>query len=158
MENVMQAYLDINPTYNNFYTKHNDLLDENYTPELLFSCVHNDSEIVLKHLNVLPSKCGYNYWIDAVYLYLLSNKNRISICRDIYPTIAKKYGKTAMSVERAMRLCFENVMYNISKKKETDFISDTFKESILYTHNSEILALIVELVSSKYFQDNKNKI
>ena len=158
MENVMQAYLDINPTYNNFYTKHNNLLDENYTPELLFSCVHNDSEIVLKHLNVLPSKCGYNYWIDAVYLYLLSNKNRISICRDIYPTIAKKYGKTAMSVERAMRLCFENVMYNISKKKETDFISDTFKESILYPHNSEILALIVELVSSKYFQDNKNKI
>ena len=46
----------------------------------------------------------------------------ISICNDIYPLIAKKYETTKMCVDRAMRRCFENVLY-FASKNENNFIS-----------------------------------
>lgn len=157
MENTINTYLNLNPTFKQFYIKNNDLIiDENIDPEPLFFNVYHDVDIILSCLNISPSKCGYGYWIDAVYIFLLSNKNRISICKDVYPAIAQKYNTTAMAVERAMRLCFENVMYYTSKH-EDNFICAYFKNLVMYPHNSEILVKLVDLMSSKKFQSNKSK-
>ena len=157
MEKVIDTYLNLNSTFKQFYIKNNDLIvDENIGPEPLYFNVYHDTDIILRNLNVSPSKCGYAYWIDAVYLFLLSDKNRISICNDVYPAIALKYKTTPMAVERAMRLCFENVMYFTSKQTD-NFICNYFKNSLLYPHNSEILVKLVDLLSSKKFQQNKLK-
>ena len=157
MEQTINTYLKLNSTFKQFYLKNNDMiLDESIEPESLFFNVYNDTDIILRNLNVSPNKCGYAYWIDAVYLFLLSGKNRISICKEIYPAIAKKHNTTPMAVERAMRLCFENAMY-YSQKQNDNFICKYFKNSLLYPHNSEILVKLVDLLSSKTFQQNKLK-
>lgn len=155
MEKTISTYLNLNSTFKQFYIKNNDLIiGENIEPEALFFNVYHDTDIVLRNLNVSPSKCGYAYWIDAAFLFLLSDKNRVSICKDIYPVIAKKYNTSAMAVERAMRLCFENVMYYTSKEKD-NFICNYFRSSLLYPHNSDILVKLVDFLSSKNFQQNK---
>ena len=92
-----------------------------------------------------------------MFLFILNNGEQISICNDIYPAIAKRYDKTAMSVERAMRMCFENAMYYSVKKEET-FVYDHIKNYLLYPHNSEILVKLAELVVSKEFQKIKHSL
>ena len=67
---------------------------------------------------------------------------------------AKKYGVTTMSIDRAMRRCFENVLYYITKN-ENNFICSYLKNSVLYPHNSELIVKIVELISSRRFQQKK---
>ncbi len=157
MENAIDTYLNLNSTFKQFYIKNNELIiDEDIDSESLFFNVYNDADIILRNLNISPNKCGYTYWIDAVYLFLLAEKNRISICKEVYPTIAKKYNTTPMAVERAMRLCFENVMYHTTKHPD-NYICSYFKNSLLYPHNSEILVKFVDLLSSKKFQQNKLK-
>lgn len=151
------TYLNLSRTYKDNYIKHNQLMnEENFSVESLFYNVSSDVDIVLNCLNVAPNKCGYLYWKDAIFLFILSNNTRVSICNDIYPAIAKKYSKTAMSVERAMRICFENVMYYASKRD--NYVCEYLKDSLLYPHNSEILARLVDLIVSKSFQENKHKL
>ncbi len=59
-----------------------------------------------------------------------------------------------MSVERAMRLCFENVLYYCSKM-EPNFVVEFFRNFLLHPHNSTLLIKIVELISSAEFQKRK---
>ena len=157
MDNAINTYLNLNATFKHFYIKNHDyIIDENIEPEQLFFYVHNDTDIILCNLKVTPNKCGYNYWIDAAYLFLLSGKNRVSICKDIYQPIAQKYHTTTMAVERAMRLCFEDVMYN-SKNTDNHIIS-YIKDYLIYPHNSELLIKLVELVVSNEFRQFKSTI
>ncbi len=157
MESVINEYLNLNSTFKQFYIKNNDsIIDEDIDSERLFFNVYHDADIILRNLNISPNKCGYTYWIDAVFIFLLADKNRISVCKDIYPSIAKKYNTTAMAVERAMRLCFENVMYYTTKQPD-NYICNHFKNSLLYPHNSELLVMFVDLMVSKKFQQNKLK-
>lgn len=116
--------------------------------------IFEDVEFVLESLKISPSKFGYSYWRDAAYIFILSGKNHVSICNDIYPLVANKHGKSAMSVERAMRLCFENVLYYCSKA-DSNFVIEYFKNFLLHPHNSTILIKIVELISSSEFQKRK---
>ena len=126
--------------------------------DMLYYDVYQDTEIIMRGLSIPPNKDGFIYWIDAAYIHLLSEKHMVSICKDIYPAIAKKYNKTPMAVERAMRLCFENAYYNINKTQKHNIVSDYFKNSLLNPHNSEILAKVVGLLVSKKFQQNKQNI
>lgn len=157
MENL-QNYFNINPSFKENYIKNNNLLDNSVSAEKLYDSIYSDADIILSRLCIPPSKCGYMYWKDAVFVYILMEKTRISICNDIYPILAKKHNKTAMSVERAMRLCFENALYYANNNdRDPDFVCDYFKDSLKYPRNSEILAKMVELVVSKSFQKNKVK-
>jgi hypothetical protein len=113
-----------------------------------------DVDIVFSALNILPNKSGYVFWKDAIFLYLILGKQKLSVCNDIYPLISKKYNATTMSIDRAMRRCFENVLY-YAAKNENNFICAYLKNTILYPHNSELIVKIVELISSKKFQQNK---
>ena len=129
---------------------------EDQSIEKLYSAISLDVDIVFSSLNILPSKAGYVFWKDAIFLYIMSDKKKVSICNDIYPLISKKYDTTTMCIDRAMRRCFENVLY-FATKNEHNFICSYLKNTILYPHNSELMAKIVELISSRIFQQNKLK-
>lgn len=153
----LDKYLMIDSSYETIYKKNNSFLGEkeNISVESLYYNIITDVDIILNTLCVSPSKAGYRYWRDAVFIYITNFKMPISICNDIYPVIGLKYGKTSASVERAMRICFEDVMYNISKK-ESNYVIAYLKNHLLFPHNSEILLRLVELVVSKNFQSEKN--
>ena len=153
-ENI-QSYLNLDISYKDFYVENNaDLSESRQSLQEVYVAVSLDVDIVFSALNILPSKSGYLFWKDAIFLYLMSNKKKISICNDIYPLISKKYETTTMCIDRAMRRCFENVLYYASKN-EKSFICTYLKNTILYPHNSELMAKIVELISSRAFQENK---
>ena len=115
-----------------------------------------DMNIVFRILKISPNKNGYVYWLDAVFLNIITEKPHVSICKDIYSVIAMKYGTSQMAVERAMRLCFENTMYNLAK--DDNYIVSYFKNSLVFPHNSEILSKMTELLISKDFQQRKHKL
>lgn len=152
----LDAYMNFENSYKQQYIQNNiHLNNESSTTEIL-SCVHTDVDIVLESLGVSPRKLGYKYWKDAVFLFVHYDKKPVKICSEIYAVIGKKYGKTDISVERAMRLCFENVMYYVSKS-EPNYISLFLKNHLLYPHNSELLIKITELIVSRKFQKEKQK-
>lgn len=154
MENV-ETYLSLNISYKDFYIENNpELKGKELSIEELYIAVSLDVDIVFSALNILPNKSGYLFWKDAIFLYLISGKQKVSICNDIYPLISKKYETTTMCVDRAMRRCFENVLY-FASKNENNFICTYLKNTVLYPHNSELMVKIAELISSKKFQQNK---
>ena len=154
MENI-ESYLNLNISYKDFYIENNAELSKNTcSTEEIYIAVSLDVDIVFSALNILPSKSGYLFWKDAIFLYMILEKKKISICNDIYPLISKKYGTTKMCIDRAMRRCFENVLY-FASKNENNFICTYLKNTVLYPHNSELIVKIVELISSKKFQQNK---
>ncbi len=153
---ICNEYLDFDNSYKSCYIRNNNLIKiSNPSVETLYQSVMFDIDLVLNELCVAPSKKGFRYWKDAVFIFLLNQKAQIRICKEVYPAIATKYGKTAMSVERAMRACFEDSMYNVSKK-EQNYITEFMKSSLLYPKNSDILFRLIELISSQSFQKEKN--
>lgn len=156
MENI-EEYLSLSISYKDLYIENNkDLSCDKNSLQDLYCAVNNDLDIVFSALNILPNKSGYQYWKDAIFLYLISEKKKVSICKDIYPLISKKYGSTTMCIDRAMRRCFENVLYYASKNQK-NFICAYLKNNLLYPHNSKLMAKIAELISSFSFQQNKYK-
>lgn len=154
MENI-ESYLKLNISYKDFYIENNSELSKSkQTMEELYVAVSQDVDIVFSALNILPNKSGFLFWKDAIFLHLISGKQKVSICNDIYPLISKKYKTTTMCIDRAMRRCFENVLY-FASKNENNFICAYLKNTILYPHNSELIVKIVELISSKKFQHSK---
>lgn len=156
MDNI-ESYLKLNISYKDFYLENNSELSANTESfQDIYIAVSIDVDIVFSALNILPSKSGYLFWKDAIFLCLMSDKKKVSICNDIYPLISKKYETTSMCIDRAMRRCFENVLYYISKN-EGNFVCSYLKNNVLYPHNSELLIKLVELISSRKFQQNKLK-
>lgn len=148
-------YLDFDNGYKSNYIKNHGLKDEKEESmeELYFSII-DDVNIVLNVLKIPSNKKGFKYWQDAVFIFISENSSEISICKEIYPAIAKKYEKTDRSVERAMRLCFENTLYNVSKYGKTP-ISNFMYNYLINPKNSEILCRLAELIVSKEFQEAK---
>ncbi len=153
----LQNYLELDCSYESIYINNNHFIkNEKYSVQNLFYNICSDVDIVLNALNISASKSGYRYWKDAVFIYITNSSTSFSICKDIYPAIAMKYSKTIASVEKAMRSCFEDVMYQ-SQKKGGNYISDYLYNYLLFPHNSELLLRIVELIVSNYFQNSKEK-
>ena len=150
----LKEYLELDNSYKTIYIRNNKLIREDATMETLFYNISSDVDIILNLLNIPASRTRYRYWKDAVFITIMNSKFPISICNEIYPAIAMKYHKTGVSVERAMRVCFEDVLYNNSKR-DKNFIIEYLNNYLLFPHNSELLSRIVELVVSKKFQDEK---
>lgn len=156
--NYIESYFNLKVGYKDLYLFYNpELNGEEVSAEKLFYAVSGDVDLVFAALNIMPNKSGYQFWKDAIYLYLLQDKKKINLSIDIYPLIAKKYQTTLMCVDRAMRRCFENVLYFASKHDE-NYVCAYLKNNILFPHNSEIIAKLVELISSKKFQEKKIKL
>lgn len=144
-----KSYFKFKPTFKHTYLKNNNL-DESILAEDLFTKILEDIDIVLNVLKISPSKKGYSYWRDAILLSIVCEKDHLSICKDIYPMIAKKYNKTSISIERAMRLCFEDVLYNA--KHEKNYIFNYMNYFLINPRNSQLLIKMVELIVSSEFK------
>ena len=153
----INSYITFNPTHKEHYIKYNrDFNNKLADKDNLFYCIANDVELILNCLKISPKKFGYDYWKSAVYIYIVSEKKQISICKDIYPVIANNFNKTTGSVERAMRLCFESVMHDIREVSD-NYICDYIRKFLLNPRNSEILIKLTDLIVSDEFQRNKSK-
>ena len=155
--NELETYFNMNISYKDMFIMNNaNLSKSNTTTENIYLSISDDVDIIFSALNIMPNKSGYLFWKDAIFLYMILNKNKIVLNNDVYPLIAKKYSTTIMCVDRAMRRCFENVLYYASKN-EGNYICAYLKNTILFPRNSELVVKLVELISSKKFQDNKLK-
>jgi len=142
-------YLNFKPTYKYYYLKNNGILPGSIPTEEIIARLMTDIDLILSVLKISPSKIGYIYWRDAIAISVFSEKDHLRICNDIYPLIAKKYNKTIISIERAMRLCFDNIMYY--PNKENDYVLSFMDFYLRNPHNSDLLMKLVELVVSQEF-------
>lgn len=157
MENLIESFYKYNITYISNYLKNNPCIDENnYTIEELIDCLDLDMSIVLHTLKISVNKLGYEYWKCAITLFFLKNSQKVNMNNDIYAHIAKKYDKTLGSIERSMRVCFENSLYNVSRDK--NLIIDFIAEDLIKPRNGELIYKLSELISSRQFQKNKFRI
>lgn len=77
-------------------------------------------------LNCLDKKRkGYNMLKDAIELVALK-QGKISLYKEVFPKIAKKYDKTPQSVERDIRYLLKKGKSSLSSKK---FILDVVNKS-----------------------------
>lgn len=156
--NKINTYLNIGVSRKiNYLKNYKSIDDEKIVEDNLYYYIYNDLDIVFSYLYISPSKYGYRYWKDAIFLYIESDNLQVSICNDIYPMIAEKYNKSSNSVERAMRLCFQDALYYCSKN-EDNFIMRFLRNYLTYPRNSEIMAKISEILISKEFQNAKFKL
>lgn len=158
MEESLKEYLLLETSYLKRYLKNNkSIRRKNISMEELFDCVDADLDIVFDLLQITSNKRGFKYWKDSIFINLISEKSKVSVCTDIYPLIAKKYNKTETSVERAMRLCFEKTYKNISKCK-VNFVYTFLRNYLMFPHNNKIICRITELICSREFQKEKNNL
>ena len=58
---------------------------------------------LLVRFGIYPSYTGYKYMVDAVTAMKYSS-GTVQLTKDLYPSIGKKYGKSGLAVERAIRI------------------------------------------------------
>lgn len=71
---------------------------------------------ILRDLGVSTRLCGYQYTIEAVKIILEENIVMLEgqVTTHIYPTVAKKYGKKAATVERGVRHAIQSIWKNMN--------------------------------------------
>lgn len=154
-DETIDSYLSMHYSNKYYYMVNNpEIAGKDVSLDELYHQVKQDLSIIFRVLKIAPNKNGFVYWFDAVFLNIITEKTHISICKDIYSVIAIKYNTTSMAVERAMRLCFENTMYDLSKQDD-NYVISYFRNSLVYPHNSEILSKLTELMISKEFHLRK---
>lgn len=126
--------------------------------EDLLTSVNSDMELILKELHVSANKLGYTYWKDAVFIFIMQDMKHANVCKDIYPVIGKKYNKSAMSIERAMRSSFESSFFFSEKQNEKNPVFIALRSVLLFPKNSELVVRIVELITTKEFQNYKRNL
>lgn len=155
MENT-ESYLNFRPTHVDYYMKNNYIDGNKITTDELYLRIMQDIELALRALKIQTSRIGYAYWKDAILYCILTDKDRLSVCYEVYPMVAKKHGCTTISVERVMRLCFENTLYYV--KNDTNYITSFMKHYLVTPHNGQLLSKFVELIISSEFRRFKNAI
>ena len=152
---TIDSYLSMHYSNKYYYMVNNpEITGKDVSLDELYHQVKQDLSIIFRVLKIAPNKNGFVYWFDAVFLNIITDKPHVSICKDIYAVIALKYNTTSMAVERAMRLCFENTLYDLSKQ-DNNYVISYFRNSLVYPHNSEILSKLTELMISKEFHLRK---
>ena len=152
---TIDSYLSMHFSNKYYYVVNNpEIADDESSLDALYHQVKQDLGVIFRVLKIAPNKNGYSYWFDAVFLNIITDKPHVSICKDIYAVIALKYNTTSMAVERAMRLCFENTLYDLSKQ-DNNYVISYFRNSLVYPHNSEILSKLTEIMISKEFHLRK---
>lgn len=84
----------------------------------------------LKELGISPALSGYRYLVYAVDLVVdLSEECKLLLTCDIYPEIARAYGKSSSSVERAIRHAI-----GVGSKRANP---EKYREIFSYTYSPE---------------------
>ena len=97
--------------------------------------------ITLKKLGISPSKEGYYYLKDGIYICVTKN---VRIPKDLYPEIAKKYHKSSSAIEKAIRTAIEIGWINCDYNYSEELFSNTINYNKGKPTNYEFIATITE--------------
>ncbi len=97
--------------------------------------------ITLKKLGISPSKEGYFYLKDCIYICISEN---IRFPRDLYPKIAKKYNKKTSAIEKAIRTAIEIGWTNCDYSFSEELFANTINYEKGKPTNYEFIATITE--------------
>ncbi len=101
----------------------------------------------LKLLGISPSREGYWYLRDSIYLCLINQKYNIKITKDIYPTLSKKYHKKSTAIEKAIRTAIEKGWTNCNLEYAIELFANTIPYDKDRPTNSEFISTISERIS-----------
>ncbi len=93
---------------------------------------------LLREIGMNPTLKGYGYLIDAALA--VGDQPRVQIARDVYPKIARKFGVSAESVERAVRHAIEAAWTRAATEKRSGLFGEERP-----TNRRMILALAREI-------------
>ena len=119
---------------------------------LLFDSQAMSEEItgILHQLGIPAHLFGHNYLREAILMVIHDRSLATKLSKAVYPVIARKYGKSTASVEKAMR----NALDIAWERGKTDLLNDLFGYTININKgratNSEFIALIADKLSLKY--------
>lgn len=88
---------------------------------------------LLQEIGMDPTLKGFNYFLEAVEICL--NEHVDTLTKQIYPSIAEKYGTTAQSVERNMR-------YAVRAANKTD----EWEKLKIGSTNTDIIMSVIRIV------------
>lgn len=107
--------------------------------------------LILAKIGLNPKNLGYRYLRDAIVIVII-NPNKINyLTKDLYPSIATKYGRKSSSVERGIRHSIKSTWSNF----QTPMRLELFGE---YTNNSTPNCGTFIGVVSEYIRYNNNSI
>lgn len=83
-----------------------DAMDDQHSPTIVLHCAEDyltqrSATALLVRLGIQQSRIGFQYLQMAVSMYL--QDPTVSFCKELYPTVAERYGSNAKSIERSMR-------------------------------------------------------
>jgi len=100
----------------------------------------------LKILGISPSKEGYYYLRDSIYLYITNPKYHFKITKELYPYLSKKYQKTESAIEKSIRTTIETGWNNC----DLDYSNELFANTIRYDKgkptNNEFIATVSDYI------------
>lgn len=101
----------------------------------------------LKLLGIPPSREGYWFIRDSIYLYMTKDRFNLKITKDIYPKLSKKYNKKTSAIEKAIRSSIEKGWNNC----DLDHANELFTGIIAYNKdrptNNEFISTVSEYIS-----------
>lgn len=132
------------------------------TPVNSVSDMKEEMEIVITdiiHQIGIPAHIkGYHYLREAILLSIEDKEMLESVTKQLYPTVAKKFGTTASRVERAIRHAIETAW----DRGDIDVINNMFGYTVSVGKgkptNSEFIALITDNLRLKYRSSSNKKI
>lgn len=104
--------------------------------------------VLLKVVGVSPANYGWRYIREAVNIVLEDAEAINYITKRLYPNIARKYGVTAQSVERAIRYSIVDAFNIMPKDVAHNIFRNTIRENDKVT-NSEFISTLAELINSE---------
>ena len=143
--NTLEEYLEIKTNDKEFYIKNNKVIDFNVSNDKFFECVSNDVDIVFNVLNISPNKSGYKYFKEAIFIYMTNqNTEKLSMTKQVYPIIAKKFETTSSRVERALRHAIEVAWSRGDIDIQNEIFGYTIDPKKGHPTNSEAVATIAD--------------
>ena len=91
--------------------------------------VENIVKADLKEMGIHSYITGFTYLVDSIKMVYKNKLKYVSVTKEIYPQIAKKYKVTASSVERAIRHAIESSWKNADKEFFKTFFENSIREN-----------------------------
>ncbi len=100
----------------------------------------------LKKLGISPSKSGYLYIRDGIYLYVTHPEHQYKITKELYPYLSEKYQKTQAAVEKSMRTAIETGYNNCSLEYSNEVFANIIRYDKGKPTNNEFITTVSEYI------------
>ena len=104
--------------------------------------------ILLSMLGIPSSLLGYDYIKDALFISFENNYSLPPVSKVLYPTIAKKHGKTSSQIERAIRHAIEKSTSRCDPKILFFIFGYTINSEKNKITNTEYLSQLIKFFES----------